>query len=83
MLDLEKLEKMLDEALAKETTESWNNWYDSRILAGLTEYVGDSIIDSLPAENGVSTFTSGNEYTYATYGGENISADENNYSQAA
>lgn len=83
MLNLEKLEKMLDEALAKETTESWNNWYDSRVLAGLTEYVGDSIIDSLPVEYGVSQFTPENIYIYATYGCKNIGAGENNYIQAA
>lgn len=83
MLNLEKLEKMLDEALAKETTESWNNWYDNRILAGLTEYVGDSIINSLPVEYGVSQITPKNECIHAAYGCKNISASENNYRQAA
>lgn len=83
MLDLKKLERMLDEALAKETTESWNSWYESHILAGLPEYVNDSIIDSLPAEYGVSKFTPKNQNICASYGSENMGAGENNYIQAA
>lgn len=83
MLNLEELEKMLNEALAKETTESWNNWHESHILSGLTEYVGDSVIDSFPVETGISNFTPRNKNIYAAYGSDNISAGENNYIQAA
>lgn len=83
MINLEKLEKILDEALANQTKESWNNWHESHVLAGWKEYVGDSIIDCLPVEYGTSGFMPRNENIYAPYGRKYISACENNYVQAA
>jgi hypothetical protein len=40
MLDLEKLERMLDEALATETRDSLNSWLDSQRQSALSDFLG-------------------------------------------
>lgn len=42
MLDLDKLEQKLDEALEKETTESLTNWIMKRRAKALSNFVGEN-----------------------------------------
>jgi hypothetical protein len=49
MLDLDKLARMLDEALAKETPESLNKWYNEQVMLDMEGFLNDVVLkDSLP-----------------------------------
>jgi hypothetical protein len=50
MIDLKELEKRLDEALAKETTDSLNHWLNNQRTDSLVSYFGECVIDSLPGK---------------------------------
>lgn len=47
MLDLEKLEKKLDEALANETTESLLNWLHKNREIDFGKYLGEGSFEEL------------------------------------
>lgn len=47
MLDLEKLEKKLDSALEKETSESLSQWLLSKRLKNHFSYLGEGILETV------------------------------------
>ncbi|MCH4183321.1 MAG: hypothetical protein LKF48_09220 [Prevotella sp.] len=53
MIDLNELEKMVDDTLANETKESLNSWLSEQILCDIKNYISDSdlINNSEPSKN--------------------------------
>lgn len=83
MLNLEELKQMLNVALANETTESWNSWYESQALAGLKEYVGNSIIDSFPFDGSNINITTNEFDSFISSSESSVPESQDNYKFAA
>lgn len=83
MLDLKELEKMVDEALAKETKESWNNWLEEQKMKELESFLGCGDTSSL--ENYQFTSFLEHENIEVSYTFKENSSDEpnRNYKNAA
>jgi hypothetical protein len=63
MLDLDKLARMLDEALAKETPESWNRKYNEYVRQHPEEFSED---DALPM-TGTELYGTPVEFEHTAY----------------
>lgn len=83
MLDLDKLEKQLDEALAKETKESMLEWLKNKRTSNVNTYLGEGEFRTLESKSLVGCLENSYERNYSFHGADCGLAGESNYRLAS
>ncbi|KAA6344448.1 hypothetical protein EZS27_007933 [termite gut metagenome] len=67
MLDLDKLARMLDEALAKETPESLNRWYNEQVMLDMEGFLDDVVLKDSLHITGTELYITSAKLEHAAY----------------